>query len=263
MTAAGVLSRPAPEVTDELARIALAAWADAARRPVRTDGLRGLPAVDGLLRAWATAIATTSGFPLLGTGLSAPTYPALLWNGARLDPVAGGPSVDGSAPVLLAALAAAEETASLDQVGRALAAADRVQQTASVLLGDTPVARPTLSTLGSATAAALVGPRAGDGLDRVLDLAASLMVLAPGADAGAGSLSWAGHAAASGWLAATLPDDAATPMAGSVVHTLSAAAGRAVTRAVTAPTHASEVDQASEGSEESEGTVGALLEALR
>lgn len=180
------------------------------------------------MRRWADRIATAEGFPLTGTGLSAPIYPALLWNGARLDAVA--PDVHW-AP-LLAALATADpdDPRGLDRIVRALAAAETVQQGAgSLLSGDAPaLAWPTLSTMAAATAAYLTVERETSVPARLLDVAASLTVLTPGEARSPASGLWAGHGAASGWLAARLPAEAATPMAGSVVHTLSAAAGRAV-----------------------------------
>lgn len=219
-----VLTPPLPEVTTDLARAALDAYrAGHGTRPAVLEELRSAydpPA--GPLLAWAHEIATAAGFPLLGTGLSAPVYPALLWNGARLDALRPDPDW---AP-LLAALASADGDTSLDRVGAALAAADVVRRRAAALLtADTvPVAVPTLSTLAAATAAALAGPEQGAGLERILDLAASLTALTPGPVAGLCT----GHGAASGWLAATLPAEAASPMPGSVAHTLSAAAGHAV-----------------------------------
>lgn len=230
MTAAALtLSAPAPEVTAELAEAALAAYRQAAPAGYpNVEALIGFARqpVDVGLQRWARQIATPEGFPLIGTGLHAPTYPALLWNGARLD--AAAPDV-GWAP-LLAALAAAGpgDAQGLGRLIRALRAAERVRQDAARLLvgATTPLAWPTLSTLASATAAQLMGPHEGEGLARVLDLAASLTVLTPGDSRNAASGLWTGHGAASGWLAAWLPESAVTPMAGSVVHTLSAAAGR-------------------------------------
>jgi hypothetical protein len=228
VTEADVLSPPAPELTAGLAQAALAVYRRDPAMPAPVAELRGLTAErpEGSMSSWAEEIATPTGFPLLGTGHLAPTYPALLWNGARLD----GARPDHDWAPLLAALATADPVTDLDRVGRALAAADRVRRLAAALQeGDSPPAAvPTLSTLAAATAAALVGPAEGDGLERILDLAASLTVLTPGSSRRPTSSLWAGHGAASGWLAATLPAEAASPMPGSVAHTLSAAAGRAV-----------------------------------
>jgi hypothetical protein len=232
VTAAAVsLSAPESVASVELAEAALAAYREpAADRSADLDVLTWMAGerVERELRLWAERIATPDGFPLIGTGLTAPTYAALLWNGARLD--GSAPEV-GWAP-LLAALAAAdaEDARGLDRVFRALAAAEVVRRGAARLLTGSvpPVAWPTLATMGAAPAALLAGPRAGDGLVRVLDLGASLMVLTTGDGHSPASGLWTGHSAASGWLAARLPQEAVTPMAGSVVHTLSAAAGRAV-----------------------------------
>lgn len=229
MTQPGVLSPPAPELTAELARSALAVYGQEAGAPAAVDDLRTLcaGAPEGAMASWAGQIATSGGFPLLGTGLAAPTYPALLWNGARLD--AARPDPDW-AP-LLAALAAADAASTdLDRVARAVAAADRVRRLTASLLVDNapPAALPTVATLAAATAAAFAGPAEGAGLARVLDLAASLTVLTPGPARRTSSPLWTGHGAASGWLAATLPAEAATPMPGSVAHTLSAAAGHPI-----------------------------------
>ncbi|GGJ50195.1 hypothetical protein [Streptomyces brasiliensis] len=223
-----VLTPPVPEATADLARAALDAYcAGHATRPAALEELRSSydpPA--GPLLAWAHEIATPAGFPLLGTSLSAPVYPALVWNGARLDALRPAPDW---AP-LLAALASADADTGLDRVGAALAAADVVRrQAAALLASDTlPAAVPTLSTLAAATAAALAGPEQGEGLERILDLAAGLTVLTPGPFTAPVAGLCTGHGAASGWLAATLPAEAATPMPGSVAHTLSVAAGYAV-----------------------------------
>jgi len=229
MTAAAVmLSPPAAEVTQELVEAALTAFGQpAAARYAEIDALArfGHEPVDEPARRWAERIATADAFPLFGTGLSASTYPALLWNGARLDAIV--PDVHW-AP-LLAALAAADpaDVSGLERVARALAAAETVRQGAAGLLSADalPVAWPTLSTMAAATAAHLGSGCGGDGLARVLDLAVSLTALTPGETRSAASGLWAGHGAASGWLAARLPSEAVTPMAGSVAHTLSAAAG--------------------------------------
>ncbi|WP_017934731.1 hypothetical protein [Nocardioides sp. Iso805N] len=226
--AAGTLSAPAPEVTAELAEAALAAYRKpAVPRYTDVDALTGFARepVDAGLQRWAQQIATPEGFPLIGTGLHAPTYPALLWNGARLD--AAAPDVSW-APLLAALAAAPDNDQGLGRLFRALQAAETVRQDAArLLVGATmPIAWPTLSTLASATAAQLMGPHEGEGLVRVLDLAASLTVLTTGDRRSVASGLWTGHGAASGWLAARLPEGAVSPMAGSVVHTLSAAAGR-------------------------------------
>ncbi|MET7991559.1 hypothetical protein ABZU76_11680 [Amycolatopsis sp. NPDC005232] len=246
MTHAGILTPPAPGLTGELARAAHAVYALEAAAPITVGELRTLSAgaPEGVLASWAEEIATAGGFPLLGTGLVAPTYPALLWNGARLD--SARPDLDW-APLLAALAAADAASAGLDRVARAVAAGSCVRSLAAGLLtDDSPAAAlPTLATLCAATAAAFAGPAEGEGLERVLDLAASLTVLTPGPERRASSPLWAGHGAASGWLAATLPAEVATPMSGSVAHTLSVAAGHAVPAAGAT------------------GTVADLLESIR
>ncbi|MFW0785990.1 hypothetical protein AAFP35_15870 [Gordonia sp. CPCC 206044] len=224
------LSGPSPAVTARLAEHALSVYSSgivddaAAAALAETLPSELAPAESDGAATWAGLIAADGGSPLLGTTRTAPTYPALMWNGARLAAAAPGRQW---AP-LLAAVAAAAADADPVRVGRAVIAGEAVLDDATELLGADPVAYPTLATLAAATAASLAGPAEGADLVDVLDLAASLQLFVPDAEH-ASTHGWtAGHAAASGWLAAALPADAITPMPGSVAHTLSAAAGRAV-----------------------------------
>ncbi|MCF8590004.1 hypothetical protein [Gordonia liuliyuniae] len=233
-----VLSDPSPVSTEQLAEAALAAYTVAG--DVSAAVLPVLDAVSLLgepsFNSWADVIATEDGFPLLGTGRRASTYAALMWNGARLDAAQPSPRW---AP-LLAALAAAGADTGLDRVGHSVLAGLGVADEAAVLLAADPLAYPTLGTLAAAVAASLVGPSEGADLADVLDLAASLAAFAPdGRSAGSGWL--AGHAAASGWLAARVPADVITPMPGSVVHTLSAVAGRPVAARDSVPSKVDEL----------------------
>lgn len=225
-----VLDAPAPEATDRLANLAMTVYSaatvsgDPAEVLVRSLAADALGEPTAAELSWADLIAASTGFPLLGTGRVAPTYPALMWDGARLAAVAP----DRRWAPLLAALAAAPAGTGLDRVGRAVTAGLCVLDATDDLLGTEPLAYLTSATLAAAAAASLVGPAAGADLASVLDLAASLQVFTPDAR----HVGWAaGHAVASGWLAATLPADAITPMPGSVVHTLSVAAGRPVVAA--------------------------------
>ncbi|GAA4676811.1 hypothetical protein [Gordonia humi] len=232
-----VLSDPAPEFTDRLAERAMTVYSSGAvSADIAAAAARSLP-VDAVGEptaaeaAWADLIAASAGFPLIGTGRVAPTYPALMWNGARL--AAAAP--DRRWAPLLAALAVAPADTGVERIGRAVVAGLRVLDEADDLLGAAPLAYPTAATLAAAAAASLTGPAEGADLAPVLDLAASLQVFTPAA-AHARTDGWAaGHAAAAGWLAATLPADAITAMPGSVAHTASAAAGRPVADRIDVP----------------------------
>lgn len=225
-----VLSEPSPETTDRLAELAMTVYSsgtvsdDLAGAVARSLPIGAVGVPSAAEAEWADLIASSVGFPLLGTGLVAPTYPALMWNGARF---ATATPERRWAP-LLAALAVAPAEAGVERIGRAVVAGLRVLDEADALLGAAPLAYPTAATLAAAVAAALAGPAQGAGLAPVLDLAASLQTFTPGA-AHARTHGWAaGHAAAAGWLAATLPAEAITPMSGCVVHTASVAAGRPI-----------------------------------
>lgn len=183
--------------------------------------------LDGDLGAWATTLAEPGGtFPLLGTGRWADTYPALLWCGARLARSGAGADV----AVLLAGLAAGSQAGgSAEDLGRAVHAAAAAERVLAARSSPSPgLARPTTAVLAAATGAALLTGASAEQLVHVLDTAASLMVLTPGADvAGAAAVGplWIGHACAAGWLASVLPGLGVTAMPGALAHTLEVAAG--------------------------------------
>ncbi len=220
--------------TSEVANAAVAAFAAPAHPdpwPLRVQlsalhRTTTLP-LDADLAGWADGLAELDGtFPLLGTGRRADTYPALLWCGARLARA----GADADVGVLLAGLAAGSQAGSnAEDLGRAVRAAAAASRVVATLAWRGPtIARPTTAVLAAATAAALLTGVRSDELVRVLDTAASLMVLTPGTDvADASSLSplWLGHASAAGWLASVLPGLGVTAMPGALAHTLDVAAG--------------------------------------
>jgi len=220
--------------TVEVARAATAAYAapdpdldDLRHQLSVVHRTRRAPPEDDLA-AWARALADPAGaFPLLGTGRRADTYPALLWGGARLARAGAGAEV----AVLLAGLAAGQQAdRNADDLGRAIRAGAAVDRALAAGEAVDPVARPTMAVLAAAAGAALLTGTSTEGLVRVLDTAASLMVLTPGADVpGAAAVRslWIGHACAAGWLAAVLPELGITAMPGALAHTLQAATGTA------------------------------------
>lgn len=200
----------------ELLRAQLAALHQTATSPLDED-----------LALWAESFVEPDGaFPLLGTGGWADTYPALLWCGVRL----ARSGVDADDSVLLPALAAGSRAGrSAEDLARAVLGAEAARRLLVANAHPSPtVARPTTAVLTAATGAALLAGASADELVHVLDTAASLMVLTPGADiAAASSLSplWAGHACAAGWLASVLPGLGITAMPDALAHTLDVAAG--------------------------------------
>lgn len=177
------------------------------------------------LRAWAQRIGTPSGrLPLLGTGLRAAAYPALLWNGARLHR-AGAPEDDG---LVLVALAAAPPEADAADVERAVAVGRAVAAGLPGVIGAGPVTGlPTAGVVAAAACAAAARGTDPSGLQPLLDVAAALMVVRPpagGTPREAGL--WAGHGLAAGWLAPLVVGAGLTGMAGALEHTVAAVTGR-------------------------------------
>jgi hypothetical protein len=233
------LTAPDPAVTRELAEAATTAYAAGSpefREVVREGPVRALarPA-DPALEALAPLIAVPAGgTPLLGTGLRAGTYDALMWNAARCGGTSG-------VSCLLAGLA----TAGLDADGgpgfwdeladdpaaeplrRAVHAGLTVTRAARDLLPSSAPARPTVGVLGVATTCALLAGAAPDELATVLDLAASLMLTVAGGDGDVASLR-AGHECAAGRMAVVVWRAGMTELPGAVVHTLSVVAGERV-----------------------------------
>jgi hypothetical protein len=195
---------------------AYTALRDALRRPL-----------DPELARWAEELARAGGDTLLpGTGGGrASRYEALRWSAARHP----------ADPLIVTALLCADPAADPTTLGRALAAGEAVQVAAAAATPAGP-ATADVRTLGCAVVAALVGPDAELDLGAVLDVAASLTVLAS-ADGPAGAprvaLERAGHPAAAGWLAATCVAAGLTGLAGAVDTTWTSVTGSART-----PVHA-------------------------
>jgi hypothetical protein len=162
--------------------------------------------------------------PLLGTGLRAAAYPALLWNGARLHRAAALED-DG---LVLVALAAAPADADAADVDRAVSVGRSVAAGLPAVLGDgAGTARPTIGVVAAAACAAVARGTDPSGLGPLLDVAAALMVVGPpagGTPREAGLR--AGHCLAAGWLAPRVLGAGLTGMAGALVHTVSAVTGR-------------------------------------
>jgi hypothetical protein len=177
------------------------------------------------LRAWAEVIGAPAGpMPLLGTGVRAAAYPALLWNGARLHHAAA-PDDDG---LVLVALAAARPDADAADIDRAVTVGRAVSAGLPGVLGDGAVtASPTIDVVATAACAAVAGGTDPSALGPVLDVAAALMVMSPpsgGTPREAGLR--AGHGLAAGWLAPRVLAAGLTGMAGALVPTVSTVTGR-------------------------------------
>ena len=162
--------------------------------------------------------------PLLGTGLRAAAYPALLWNGARLHR-AGVPDDDG---LVLVALAAAERDADTAEVERAVTVGLAVAaELPSMTGGGTVIGRPTTRVVAAAACAAVATGTPLSGLDPVLDIAASLMVVAPPTATAARHPEFlAGHCLAAGWLAPRVLRAGLTGMESALSHTVATVIGR-------------------------------------
>jgi hypothetical protein len=177
------------------------------------------------LQAWAGAVGGVAGrLPLLGSGLRAAAYPALLWNGARLHRAAA-PDDDG---LVLVALAAAPEEADQADVDRAVTVGLAVAARLPAVLGEGPMTgRPTVGVVAAAACAAVASGTDPSRLQPVLDAAAALMVVQPpdgGTPREAGLR--AGHCLAAGWLAPRVLGAGLIGTAGALVHTVSVVTGR-------------------------------------
>lgn len=177
-------------------------------------------------RAWAARLAVPDGrFPLTGASAWAATYPALLWNGDRCARAGLPPA----ALLTLAALATAgpdQDAAALGPaVAAGLAVAGELERPSRA---GSAVARATTDAVASAACAALAAGTAREPLRALLDLAGSLMVLAP-ASVGEEPVyvrgAWRGHAAAAGWLAVQAAGAGIVGFDGGLAHTLSVVAG--------------------------------------
>lgn len=173
--------------------------------------------------------------------MRADTYPALLWNGARLHR-ARAAQVDA---LTLVALASATDQTPGDGLERGVLAGLRVAASLAGARGLEGVGRPSCDVLPAAACAAVVGGADPADLTTVLDLAGTLMVVGPPAGPGSsaengldtqsraegvnGSVAeaWAGHCLAAGWLAPQLLDAGLVAHAGALDSTHAAVTGRA------------------------------------
>jgi len=221
-------------LTSEVANAAISAftapaYSEPARLRTQLAALHRMTTfpLDEDLAVWAETLVEPDGaFPLLGTGAWADTFPALLWCGARLARAGAGADV----AALLTGLAAGSRVhSSAEDFDRAVHGAEAASRVLVAHAHPSPmIARPTTAVLTAAAGAALLTGVSADELVHVLDTAASLMVLTPGAEidaAAALSPLWIGHACAAGWLASALPGLGITDMPSALANTLDVAAG--------------------------------------
>ncbi len=184
------LTPPDPRTTRSLAALAVASYGTEPDKRSRTwftdlvtDVTRRLasPAAVPALSALPALAAEIGGqdgdLPLLGTGLRADTYDALLWNAVRC-----GAEDTPDAALLLAGMSITGDldlkaAASSEDLCRAVTAGRTVTETAETLVPPGPLpARPSTGVLGTATTCALLTGADTADLAVVLDLAASLML---------------------------------------------------------------------------------------
>ncbi|MDN3356424.1 hypothetical protein [Actinomadura sp. DC4] len=227
------LTAPDPAIGRALASVAGAAYASGSPEfgslvregPVRALGRCAAPALDAL----APLIAVPGGgLPLIGTGLRAGTYDALMWNTARCGGTTGvacllaGLATVGREPSAGSFPALVDDPAA-DPLRRAVHAGLAVTRAAEALPPATAPAEATLGVLGVATTCALLD---GAAVDAVLDVAASLMLTSASGERDEDvSLLRAGHACAAGRTAVVVWRAGITRLPGAVAHTLSVVAG--------------------------------------
>ncbi len=151
------------------------------------------------LRGWGRRIAARDGaLPLLGLGVRAATFPGLLWNGARLHRAHLG-AVEG---LTLVGLASAPPDADAADLLRGVVAGLAVNE---ALAGARGAGVPSTGVVGAAACAAVCSGMRAEDLPELLDLAGTLMVVAPATDDGPVERALrTGHELAAGWLAGRL-----------------------------------------------------------
>ncbi len=191
-------------LTVVMARVAGAAQAAAALPDGLVDELAELGGlvhrpVDADLRA-VIPRPDAGHIPLVGTALSAPAYPALLWNGERFH----RESTRWSTRLTFVAMT----IAGMDAPKTALAPAVRGGETFMTLW---PPAAPAAARAGLTTdavsvavCAALASGLSEEDLESVVELAASLMLVTPTVPGPELAGLLAGHSLAAGWLAVQL-----------------------------------------------------------
>lgn len=229
------LTEESPGVTLALTLAGRAMDAARASADVRAqveEGLRDLERLttiplDPDLAASARRIAATGGAEtLLGTGLSAAPYPALLWNGERASRAGLGPSAVLTLVGLVIGRGDGAASARLVQgVTAGLAIRDTSEWPGKRAIA--PTAAVTTDVICAAACAAVTaGMELGD-VAKVLDIAGSLMIIKPASSVGSAEMSglWSGHALAAGWLAVQLHRADVSGMSGGLEHTLRIIAG--------------------------------------
>ena len=220
------------QVSRLVADPAQVAWTQVDDAVARLVVLVEAPVPDDLDR-WGRALLVPDGpVPLLGLHGGAAAYPALLWDGARLER-AGLGLLEGL--VLLAAVTCAPE-APADSLARGVGAGLAVDAALQSVSEQDAPARAT--TAAVAAVACLAVAAGADDARRVdaLDLAGTLMAVGPPHDPGPVERSLQlGHALAAGWLAWRLSDTGITTMTDAVGHTLATVAGRPLRSVDAAP----------------------------
>jgi hypothetical protein len=208
-------------LTEVLARVAAAAQAAAALPDGLVDELAELGGlvhrpVDADLRA-VVPQQDEGQMRLVGTALSASAYPALLWSGERFH----RESTRWSARLAFVALT----IAGIDAPKTALAPAVRGGETFRTLW---PPAVPTAAHAGLTTdavsvavCAALASGISEEGLESVVELAASLMLVTATVPSPELAGMHAGHSLAAGWLAVQLHRCGVVEAPGTVTEVLS------------------------------------------
>lgn len=179
------------------------------------------------LRRWGEALACANApVPLLGLGVRAATYPALLWNGARLERAGGG---EVEALTMVGVVSgpndmAAEHLLSAVRAGFAVA-----EGLSHVRRPDLPIAVPSAAAVAAAACAAIAADSARDDVAEILDLAGTLMVVGPPrGDALLERSLRAGHGLAAGWLAVRLMKTGIVGVPDGLSQTISTVSGHPI-----------------------------------
>lgn len=176
------------------------------------------------LRRWGETLACVNApVPLLGLGVRAATYPALLWNGARLER-AGGRDVEA---LTMVGVVSGPNDMAAEHLLRAVRAGFAVAQGLSH--PDVPIAVPTAAAVAAAACAAIAADSARDDVAEILDLAGTLMVVGPPrGDALLERSLRAGHALAAGWLAVRLMKTGIVGVPDGLSQTISTVSGHPI-----------------------------------
>jgi hypothetical protein len=176
------------------------------------------------LRSWGSSLASANGsVPLLGLAVRAATYPGLLWNGVRLKRAGLG---DAEALTMVGVVSGPDHMHAVDLL-RAVRAGLAVAGGLSRAEGsNAPLATPSTAVVAAAACAAIAAGHASDDLVEILDLAGTLMVVAPTRDDAPLEQSLrAGHGLAAGWLTVQLVGAGIVGMPDGLTQTVSTVTG--------------------------------------